>query len=338
MIGLEFQYGQGIGNQLLCYVALRCTALDLGYHFGTFGRENLGDRRFNKEGLYFMDLDLGRECTRSDFEIVYKEKSTRVFLNTCEHDMTYGCDISLADADLRQISDGTLLYGNLQSEVYFKNHEAELKEWLKVKPEFDTHEFSRDDLCVINVRGGEYVNHAELFLNRDYWTHGMENMRRLNPQMKFIIVTEDVEAARRILPGVPCYHFGIAKDYAILKNAQYLLLSNSSFAILPAIASETVRNVIAPKYWARHNVSNGYWATGQNIYRGFQYQDRKGQLFESEECKAEFEKYKKLSKIYERPPSPGKGAIHLPPGILRFTRRFWLANKRILKALVRKTC
>ena len=56
--------------------------------------------------------------------------------------------------------------------------------------------------------------------------------------------------------------------------------------------------IIAPKYWARHNVSNGYWCTGQNIYTDWHYQDRSGKLFTSEECKVEFDQFKIQSKIY----------------------------------------
>lgn len=51
--------------------------------------------------------------------------------------------------------------------------------------------------------------------------------------------------------------------------------------------------MIAPKYWARHNVSDGFWASEQNIYSGWQYMDRKGYLFSSDECRRELEIYKK---------------------------------------------
>lgn len=85
----------------------------------------------------------------------------------------------------------------------------------------------------------------------------------------------------------------MAKDYVTIKNAKYLILSNSSFAFFPAFTSETVEKVIAPKYWARHNVSDGYWASEQNIYEGFTYQDRKGRLFSAKECREELEEYKK---------------------------------------------
>ncbi len=62
-----------------------------------------------------------------------------------------------------------LIYGNMQDEGYFLKYMDEIKNWLKVKPEYDSHEFTRDNLCIINVRGGEYTGSPELFLDRKYW-------------------------------------------------------------------------------------------------------------------------------------------------------------------------
>jgi hypothetical protein len=87
------------------------------------------------------------------------------------------------------------------------------------------------------------------------------------------------------------YHFDVGKDYSIVKNAKWLILSNSSFGIFPAWTSETAKMIIAPKYWARHNVSNGYWSCGYNLYRDWFYMDREGILFSYLECKSELEKF-----------------------------------------------
>ena len=299
MIGTEFLYGQGFGNQLFCYVTARCVALDNNCVFGTIGQNLFGAPRWNKNGAYFMEIPLGSKAVKNDFDNIYIEKSYRHHINTCRHDMQRGCDISLFDDNLAHVKDSTLICGNMQSEKYFIHRRKEIKEWLKVKPEYDSCEFYCDNLCIINMRGGEYVGLKELFLGRQYWLNGMENMRKINPRMRFMIITDDVKTAGRVLPEVSAYHFDLAKDYASIKNAKYLILSNSSFAYFPAFTSETVECVIAPKYWARFNVSNGYWATGQNIYAGWNYQDRCGKLYSSDECNNEFEDYKKRTRVYE---------------------------------------
>ena len=128
----------------------------------------------------------------------------------------------------------------------------------------------------------------------------MKKMRAIRADMEFIIITDDIDAARRVLPEVEAHHFDLAKDYTIIKNAHYLILSNSTFAFFPAFTSETVKYIIAPKYWARHNVSDGYWASEQNIYDGFWYMDRKGRLFSAQECRAELVEYKKTSEKDQR--------------------------------------
>ena len=285
MVGTEFLKGQGLGNQLFCYVSARCIASDLGYEFGTAGQEELAVNIHSKKGMYFMDLDLGKPITDiSDFH-VYKEAEKRLFLKTCAHDMKLGCYVSGADENLYRIKDQTLIYGNLQAEPYFLKYREEIKKWLAVKKEYDSYEFYKENLCIINFRGGEYVDNRALFLRRRYWKNAMANMRKIRPDMEFMIVTDDVEAAGRMLPGIKAYHSDLAKDYVTLKNAKYLILSNSSFAFFPSFTSETVEKIIAPKYWARHNVSDGYWASEQNIYSDFTYQDRYGELFSAKECR-----------------------------------------------------
>ena len=77
----------------------------------------------------------------------------------------------------------------------------------------------------------------------------------------------------------------------VIKNAKYLILSNSSFAWFPAWTSEKLKYCIAPKYWGRHNISDGYWSLGYNLTNGWMYQDRKGKLYTYDECHKELQEY-----------------------------------------------
>lgn len=311
MIGTEFLKGQGLGNQLFCYVSARCLAKDLDCEFGTAGQEQLAVNIHSKKGMYFMDMELGTLISDISGFDIYKEEEKRLYLKNCVHDMTYGCYVAGADENLYRISDNTLIYGNLQAQRYFLHRREEIKQWLKVKEEYDSYEFTKDNLCIINVRGGEYVDNHALFLRRKYWLDAIKNMRKLRHDMEFMIVTDDVEAAKRLLPGIPVYHFELAKDYVTIKNARYLILSNSTFAFFPAFTSETVRKIIAPKYWARHNVSDGYWASEQNIYEDFVYQDKKGKLFTAEECRKELDEYKRIQKPFHRDVKYSTAAVKL---------------------------
>jgi hypothetical protein len=290
MIVTELYNGQGFGNQLWCYVVTRVLALDRGFEFGIMSPEKF-------KGHDFMDLSFGKKVAGGlgpeggppqslpqgilhyyvEKEIWYKK---------------FKCDIRDFDSEVLQIKDKTKIEGYFQSEKFISHHKAEIKEWLKIKPSADCYDFCQENICIMNIRGGEYKAHSELILPETYWRNAIKNMLQLNNNLEFIIITDDVEYANRLLPEFKAYHFDIGKDYAIIKNAKYLIISNSSFAFFPAWTSETVKYVIAPKYWARHNTSDGYWACAFNLYGGFHWQDQTGALFTYEECEVEYEKYK----------------------------------------------
>jgi hypothetical protein len=292
MIGVKFHNGQGLGNQLFCYVTTRSLAYDHGMNHHIFNTKNFGAPRWNSEGLYFMDIPLKEsDINESEFTF-YQEKEKRVFLNNNRHDKKIGCDIRGFDSNLFNVNPFTLIDGVLQSEKYFIHNKELIKNWLKVKDEFESSEFYSNNLCVINFRGGEYVGQKELYLNPNYYKNAISEMKKINSSMDFIVITDDVFAAQKYFKDFPCYHFDIAKDYVSIKNAKYLILSNSSFPYFAVLTNEVLEFIIAPKYWARHNVSDGYWATNQNIYTGWNYIDRKGKIFTADECKKENDYYK----------------------------------------------
>lgn len=309
MIGTEFIEGFGLGNQLLCLITAKCIAIENGCEFGTANQKQFANNMHSNKGMYFMDIDLGGDITE-EMKAGYNklvEADDRFYIGTSKHDMRLGCYISGTDDNLKKVADNTLIYGNMQSEDYFGKYREEIKKWFHVKPEYDSYEYSRDNLCIINMRGGEYTDEPSLYLDRSYFLKAMKNMRKIRPDMEFMVVTEDEEAARKVLPEIESHHFDMGRDYVTVKNAKYLILSNSSFAILPAMTSDTVEYIIAPKYWARHNVSDGFWSSEQNIYSFFNYMDRKGRMFTADECRREYEEYKKTSRLYARKNvKPGK--------------------------------
>lgn len=299
MIATILSKGQGLGNQLFCYVTTRAIAKKNGYDFSIIGSETLANNMHSDCGLYFMDLEFGNNSSKEDYANTYYEKEDRIYTGNSRHDLMHGCYVTGTDKQLINISDNTIIMGNMQAEDYYMEYRDDVRSWLKVKPEYDCYDFSRDHLCVIHLRCSDYMDSPELFLRKKYWLDGIKAMKKLDPEMEFIIITNDVKEASKILPGIKAYNFDLAKDYSIIKNAYYLLLSNSSFTYFPAFCSDTVKYVLAPKYWARHNVSNGYWASEQNIYDGWHYMDRHGRIFSSDECKKQLEEYKRTAKEYK---------------------------------------
>ena len=340
MIGTEFIEGYGLGNQLFFYIVTRCIAHEKGVDFGFVNPGQIGNVFHSKRGMYFMDpIDLGKEISREEMKSfkVYHEQDDRLFMGNSVHDMTNGCFISGADKALMEVEDNTLIYGNMQDQSYFEKYRDNIRDWLHVKEEAESYEYTADDLCIINLRGGEYTSCPELYLDRKYFLNAIRNMKKINPNMRFMVVTEDEEAAKKVLPEYECHHFDMGKDYVTLKNARYLILSNSSFSLVPVMSSTQLQYAIAPKYWARHNISDGFWSSEQNIYTFLTYQDRHGKLFSAAECRKELEEYKKRSGLYaRRNKRPGRGRLFCQNIRRRCLYGVFFA-KKIVRSLERRT-
>ncbi len=270
MIAGIFHKGSGLGNQLFRYVFVRSLARDRGFDFGMQNPENF-------LGLTFMQIDMGTPARK--LNRTYNEPRIN-YKNTATDIRTYDFE------GVAKIKDDTLIDGEFQGEKYFEHRKNEIREWLKIK---ETNLL--DNLCIINFRGGEYVGGQELFLAQEYWDNAILNMQKVNPSMQFKVVTDDVKTARKFFPAYEISH-NIASDYVSIQYANYLILSNSSFALMPAWLNQNVKMVIAPKYWARHNVSDGYWACEYNIVNGWMYQDRAGNLEDYDKCIQDLKAYR----------------------------------------------
>ena len=289
MIVTEIYTGQGLGNQLACYITTRVIALDKGYDFGIMNPQNF-------KGLDFFDLDFGKKVTGGKGPAggpptELPEGITQYYNEKKVIHPISGADIRLYDEQLINIQDNTKIDGMMQDEQYILHRKDEIRKWLAVKKEYECYDYSDENTCVINFRGGEYTRHKDFFLNEKYWKDAVAHMLTINKNFRFIVITDDVFTARKFFPNYGVHHFSIAKDYTIIKNAKYLILSNSSFAWFPAWLSVDLKYCIAPKYWARHNISDGYWSMGYNITRGWHYLDRNGVLSDYDTCLLELNDY-----------------------------------------------
>ena len=292
MLATEFLHGQGLGNQLFVYVTTRMLAYKLGYEFGIAGLKDAGDSRVNQKGFYFMDLDYGKEVPQG----LTRYDEYRHGLWT---DPQLRTDIRLTDKNLLSISDNHIIYGNLQSEDYFGDRLDLVKRWLKVCDEYEHLDTNGKNICVINFLCGHIVGNAGAYVPKSYWDKAIERMREYNPQMEFCIVTDDVVTAQQMLPEYPAYHQSVAWDYVAVKTARNVICTTSTFSCFPLWTSETLEYCIAPKYWFHHNLSQGWWSLGCSIYSyPTYYMDREGKLFTPDECRVEWEEYKKVSNIY----------------------------------------
>lgn len=300
MIITELYNGQGLGNQLWCYVVTRCIAIDNGFEFGIKSPEKF-------KAKHFMNIDFGNivvggvgpeggppQQLPESIQYYYKEAMVR---------NSQGNDISPFDENLTNIKDNTKIDGGMQAEKYIESHKESIIKWLK--PNVNVLDYSSDDICVIHFRGGDYKFAGKTLLSRTYYNNAMNHMKMINPNMKFVMVTDDVSLANQYFgnsvelvgsclygnrdPYQADFHIGgdISVDYSILNNAKNLIISNSSFSWWTAWTNENVKNVIAPKYWAAHNFSDGFWSCGDSLTKNWLWLDREDKLFTYEECLSE---------------------------------------------------
>lgn len=288
------------GNHMWNYALCRLVAEKLGYEWGVSPIPT-HDYHNGMNQMYFLDIDYGKEVTKiginektlNVYEGIpneYYDTKKTYFYNGEEH-----C-INMYDSNVFNIQDNTMIHLISQSEDYLIDRKNDIYNWFKVKDEYRNQYEQKiselninldDNTCVINFRGGEYRGIPNLICRREYWQDSINHMLSINPEMKFIIITDDNECAKHFIGDYPCYHSEIGFDFYVINQAKYNILSNSSFGWWAAWLNDKSKLIIAPKYWSKHNISNGFWGLGDQYVRSFMYMSREGVLQNHEECKEE---------------------------------------------------
>jgi len=249
IIGL-IHSGSGLGDQLFSYIATRVRALDLGVNFGFVGKEFF-------KGASFMNLDWGKSI-----ELKYHIEYPAGKLVIDDEHKLFVVNKPYYDPEFNFIEDGVIDGYGAQDERYFEHRLLEIKEELKVEELY-----MPDDLCVINFRGGEFAAIPELFLPREYWNKAIKLMKNKYSDIKFEVHTDDLELAQQFFPEFECIA-SIGLNWQAVRFAKHLIISNSAFAIIPALLGNA-KEILAPRYWARRNI--GQWSMPSNYYKKFTY-------------------------------------------------------------------
>ena len=292
------------GNNLASYLICRTIAERKGFEWGV-NPHPTHDYHNGMNQMYFMDVDFGKQ-TIDGILHTFEEKWTMI-------DRNETINIATFDKRVYDIEDNTRLmgykgaWGGLwQSEDYYIDRKEDIKQWLKIKPEYveqyeaklkELNIFLDDNTCVINFRGGEYKG-IPVILKKEYWSYAIKHMQAINPKMKFVCISDDVECAKTFMPfEIPTFHIEIGFDFYAVNQAKWLIISNSSFGMWAAWLNDKVKMTIAPKYWSQWNYSDGYWGLGDQWYRSFRYMDRDGNLSDCETVKQEAIAYYKAHNL-----------------------------------------
>jgi hypothetical protein len=294
-----------LGNHMWQYAVCRTVAEKLGYEWG-INSSPTHDYHNGMNQMYFMDVDFGKPIEGIEYDF-YENWIHHQGVN--EH-----VNVTLLDETIWKISDNTKIFGHngalgaiLQSEKYFENYEDNIKSWFKINKEHEERYNKKledlgiqldENTCVINFRGGEYRNILNVVCRREYWRDSINHMLSINPNMKFIVITDDPEFASYYMPfQIPCYHDEIGFDFYVINKSKWVILSNSTFGWWAAWLNDTANLILAPKYWASHNNSNGYWSVGESYTKKFNYVNRNGVIENYETCKNNAIKFYKENNI-----------------------------------------
>ena len=263
MIVGKIHKGSGIGDQLFCYLAARVRAEDLNVPYGFVGKEFF-------KGKDFMKLDWGKNL-QMNYHI--EEPAGKLIIDD-PHSLVE-IKTPYFDPEFDFIPNGSVIDGYLaQDEKYFSHKLNDIQNWLETKPM----ELS-DDLCIINFRGGEFAAYPDLFLTKDYWDEAIQKVKNnyenscatagySPPPLRFEVHTDDYSTAQTLFPNFTIIQ-NIDLNWRSIRHAKHLIISNSAFAIMPALLNKEAKEIIAPRYWARRNTKT--WSMPANYYKKFTY-------------------------------------------------------------------
>jgi len=265
--------GGRIGNHLWQYAVGRTIAEYKSFDFYVPKHFQLGEDLFAN-----TSTGIDRCETHNEFQACNRPG----FIATCGYWQRY-------DPMVWEISDHTKLSTKTgwETEKYIINNKSNIQKWFTMKnPNVDLYNQLQlnDDVCVINFRGEDFKNLPDVYVHPSFYYNSINHMKSINPKMKFIVITNDVEEGKRIFPAYPVYHFGIKDDFDVVNNAKYLIIANSSFSWWAAWLNNKSRFTIAPKYWHRFNANNGWWAPIDIPTHGWFYADKLGKLSSSNQC------------------------------------------------------
>ena len=344
MIVSEIYNGSGLGNQLWNIVAPRCIAEHRGFRWGVrrditnsgSGASNLqtvGLKTF--KGCQFLtNIDWGDEVTGGVTHQEGQEPSElpdgieyygRERVDEYPHgfhELPNEDAMIYDDLLYNTVPDNTKIDGTFQRLRYINDRRSDIIEWLK--PNITVTDYSSDDFCVIQFRGGEYLI-TSAWCPPEYYRMAADIMLEINPNMKFGVITDDPENAKKYIPWAPIigasssdqidplahlqgsgfyvYKGGpIGIDYSILNNAVHSILTSSTFAFWPAWTNTKAKTIIAPKYWNDYKRSTGYWRGDDNIVDDWMYIDTSGIMMSGTDCKEEYREYRKRHEFYNDKP------------------------------------
>jgi hypothetical protein len=261
MIAVELE-GR-LGNQLFQYAFIYATAgrLNTSFYLDKSVEEFILAKYFNLKHDALLPLDEGlfaitgfknifRFHLRKRFYLLLKA----VFLNDEE-----------PEAVIQKLQDKRMYKGYFQSERYFEEVKADLKQLLTIKPSY-RQEFERilseltaGPKAVIHIRRGDYTE-LNMALPISYYKKALSHI--VDSAMQYVFISDDPRYVEKEFAFVKNKYISTHNeitDLQFLMNADVCVLSGSSFSWWGAwLNIKPGKVVYAPKNWLGYNTAQEY--------------------------------------------------------------------------------
>lgn len=163
---------------------------------------------------------------------------------------------------LHAYTNNFLHIGYFQSSLYFSSNSSHIHSLYQVRKKYRI-ELPQEPYLAIHLRFGDYENLQQKGLNqnavlsKDYFRQAFSRVKL--KYSKIIAVSDEPDRIRETLGiyEVEIYSGSEIQDFQILKNADSLIISNSTFSWWAAYLNSSCKQVIAPKQWL---------GTKENVY------------------------------------------------------------------------
>lgn len=251
MIAIQLQ--EKLCNELFQYASCKGIARKLGYDFSLIGGSFAGHRLLNLKCSFG---DIGKFNQQHFYHQPDNKVCPEAFL----------------------IPDNTILLGYFQSDFYFEHISDEIKQDFKLeqtqKAKEILEQYPVDKYCYMHIRGQDYTTHARLWLlPKEYWLKSMENMRKINPDLQFLVFTDDVNYATELFKeeNITCMRNNELTDMYCLSHAKYLIMANSSFSWWSMYLNDDAEFIIGPNNWVNRSKVEERWKDFEFVPEGINY-------------------------------------------------------------------
>lgn len=221
-----------LGNNLFQYSLVRIIAEINNYEF------YIDRKAWNALAGKIFDVDLGLDYSNTN--LIYEEQP-----DECNY----------------KINNNTMLIGFFQCEELYKPYRDKIINWLKLRPvniESLLEKYNINEYCYIHFRGTDF-NNIFYCVKSDYYYEAMNKIKSIYNNIKFVVITDDLNEAYRIFKNVDVLNNDISIDFNLLYNSKFCIIPNSTFSWWSSWLSNK-ELVVAPKYWDLRSQNNGIWS------------------------------------------------------------------------------